>query len=110
MGMQFPEIQTTVVAMTLGLCGYGISLVLFVVALRGLGSARTGDYFSTAPFIGSAVALVFMGESASAAFLIASVLMGLGVWLHISEVHEHELTHEVLEHSHSHSHDEHHQH
>lgn len=110
MGMQFPEIQTTVVAMTLGLCGYGISLVLFVLALRGLGAARTGAYFSTAPFIGSAVALVFMGESASAAFWIASVLMGLGVWLHISEVHEHEHTHEMLEHAHAHSHDEHHQH
>ncbi|CAN1540463.1 RhaT Permeases of the drug/metabolite transporter (DMT) superfamily [Burkholderiaceae bacterium] len=110
MGMQFPEIQTTVVAMTLGLCGYGISLVLFVLALRGLGAARTGAYFSTAPFIGSAVALVFMGESASTAFWLASVLMGLGVWLHISEVHEHEHTHEVLEHSHAHSHDEHHQH
>ena len=110
MGMQFPEIQTTVFAMTLGLCGYGISLVLFVLALRGLGTARTGAYFSTAPFIGSAVALVFMGESASTAFWLASVLMGLGVWLHISEVHEHEHTHEVLEHSHAHSHDEHHQH
>ena len=110
MGMQFPEIQTTVFAMTLGLCGYGISLVLFVLALRGLGTARTGAYFSTAPFIGSAVALVFMGESASAAFWIASVLMGLGVWLHISEVHEHEHTHEVIEHSHAHSHVEHHQH
>jgi drug/metabolite transporter (DMT)-like permease len=110
MGMQFPEIQTTVVAMTLGFCGYGISLVLFVLALRGLGTARTGAYFSTAPFIGSAVALVFMGESASTAFWLASVLMGLGVWLHISEAHEHEHTHEVLEHSHAHSHDEHHQH
>ena len=110
MGMQFPEIHTTVVAMTLGLCGYGISLVLFVLALRGLGTARTGAYFSTAPFIGSAVALVFMGESASTAFWLASVLMGLGVWLHISEAHEHEHTHVVLEHSHAHSHDEHHQH
>ena len=110
MGVQFPDIQTTVVAMTLGLSGYGISLVFFVIALRELGTARTGAYFSTAPFIGSAVALVFMGETANAAFWIASVLMGLGVWLHISEVHEHEHTHEVFEHSHAHRHDQHHQH
>ena len=38
--------------MTIGLLGYGFSLVMFVVALRGLGTARTGAYFSTAPFIG----------------------------------------------------------
>jgi drug/metabolite transporter (DMT)-like permease len=110
MGTQFPQIQTLLSAMSLGLFGYGISLVLFVMALRGLGTARTGAYFSTAPFIGSAVALIFMGESTSAVFWMASVLMGIGVWLHISEVHEHEHTHDVLEHSHAHSHDEHHQH
>lgn len=75
--------------------------MLFVLALSGLGTARRGAYFSKAPFIGSAVALVFMGESASAAFWIAAVRMGFGVWLHISEVHEH---------SHAHSHNEHHQH
>jgi len=110
MGVQFPQIQILFSAMSLGLFGYGISLVFFVMALRGLGTARTGAYFSTAPFIGSAVALIFIGESASTAFWIASVLMGIGVWLHISEVHEHEHTHDVLEHSHAHSHDEHHQH
>jgi drug/metabolite transporter (DMT)-like permease len=110
MGVQLPQIQTLFSAMSLGLFGYGISLVFFVMALRGLGTARTGAYFSIAPFIGSAVALIFMGESASTAFWIASVLMGIGVWLHISEVHEHEHTHDVLEHSHNHSHDEHHQH
>lgn len=33
-----------------GLFSCGISLVLFVVALRHLGTARTGAYFSTAPF------------------------------------------------------------
>lgn len=46
-------------AMTVGLLGYGISLVLFVLALSGLGSARTGAYFSTAPFIGVGESIVF---------------------------------------------------
>lgn len=96
--------------LVVGLLGYGISLVLFVLALRGLGTARTGAYFSTAPFIGAAVSLVVLGESTSAAFWIAAVLMAWGVWLHLTEHHEHEHVHEPMEHSHRHVHDEHHRH
>lgn len=109
-GGSLPTTQTTVLAMVVGLLGYGISLVFFVLALRGLGTARTGAYFSTAPFIGSAVSLLFLGETATPLFWIASALMGLGVWLHMTETHEHEHTHTPLEHTHAHKHDEHHQH
>lgn len=38
-----------------GFFGYGVSLVPFVLALRSLGTVRTGAYFSTAPFLGAAV-------------------------------------------------------
>jgi drug/metabolite transporter (DMT)-like permease len=96
--------------LSLGLVGYGISLTLFVLALRGLGTARTGAYFSTAPFIGAAVALVLLNEATSPAFWLASGLMGLGVLLHLTEHHLHEHTHLALEHSHRHVHDVHHQH
>jgi drug/metabolite transporter (DMT)-like permease len=109
-GGSLPTPQTTVLAMVVGLLGYGISLVFFVLALRGLGTARTGAYFSTAPFIGSAVSLLFLGETATPLFWIASAFMGLGVWLHMTETHEHEHTHTPLEHTHAHTHDEHHQH
>jgi len=84
--------------------------VLFVLALRGLGTARTGAYFSVAPFVGALVSLVWLGESVGLAFWFASALMGWGVWLHLTERHEHEHTHESMEHSHAHVHDEHHQH
>lgn len=110
MGASFPAVQTSLLAMTVGLLGYGIGLVFFVLALRGLGTARTGAYFSTSPFIGSAVSLLFLGETATASFWLASALMALGLWLHLTETHEHEHTHEPLEHSHAHTHDEHHQH
>lgn len=110
MGASLPAVQTSLLAMAVGLLGYGISLVFFVLALRGLGTARTGAYFSTAPFIGSAVSLLLLGETATTAFWIASALMGLGVWLHLTETHEHEHTHQPLEHSHAHTHDEYHQH
>jgi len=110
LGASLPEPQTSLLAMAVGLLGYGISLVFFVLALRGLGTARTGAYFSTAPFIGSAVSLLLLGETATTSFWIASALMGLGVWFHLTETHEHEHTHEPLGHTHAHIHDEHHQH
>ncbi len=97
-------------AMTVGLLGYGISLVLFVLALRGLGTARTGAYFSVAPFVGAFVSIAWLGDPVGSGFWLACALMVLGVWLHLTERHEHEHTHEPMEHSHAHVHDEHHQH
>lgn len=109
-GAALPTVEVLGASLLLGLLGYGLSLVCFVLALRGLGTARTGAYFSTAPFLGAAVALGLLGESATPAFWLAAALMGLGVCLHLSERHEHEHTHEALEHAHRHVHDEHHQH
>lgn len=97
-------------AMAVGLLGYGVSLVLFVVALRGLGAARTGAYFSTAPFLGAAIAVLAFGEHPSPLFWLAAVLMAAGVWLHLQERHEHVHTHRPMTHTHRHVHDEHHQH
>ena len=97
-------------AIAVGFVGYGVSLVLFVLALRHLGSARTGAYFSVAPFFGSAVAVGLENESLTLQLVVAAMLMAIGVWLHLSERHEHLHTHEQQEHSHPHTHDEHHQH
>ena len=110
LGATLPAWPRVAEAMSVGLAGYGVSLVLFVLALRGLGSARTGAYFSTAPFIGAVVAIAVFQEPTSAAFWLAAVLMGVGVWLHLTERHEHLHTHEPLEHVHRHVHDEHHRH
>ncbi len=110
LGAALPTVRLTVTAMTIGLLGYGMSLVLFVVALRGLGSARTGAYFSTAPFIGALLAIVAFREPLSVPFGICAGLMGIGVWLHLTERHDHEHSHEPMTHSHKHTHDLHHQH
>lgn len=110
LGDVWPAWPTALGAMAVGLLGYGISLVLFVLALRGLGTARTGAYFSVAPFLGALVSLLLLGESVSSGFWLACALMAFGVWLHLTERHEHEHTHEPMEHSHAHVHDEHHQH
>jgi drug/metabolite transporter (DMT)-like permease len=110
LGARLPSAGFALAAMTLGLAGYGISLVLYVLALRGLGAARAGAYFSTAPFVGAALAIGMLHEPLSAAFCAAAVLMAAGVWLHLTEHHEHEHAHELLEHDHLHRHDSHHQH
>ena len=105
-----PSLAGWLAAGLLGFLGYGVSLVLFIVALRNLGTARTGAYFSVAPFAGAALAIAMLGERPGPAFWPAAGLMALGVWLHLSEHHEHAHTHEELEHAHEHTHDEHHQH
>jgi drug/metabolite transporter (DMT)-like permease len=110
LGARLPTLGVAAAAMGVGLLGYGVSLVLFVLALRGLGSARTGAYFSVAPFFGAAVAIGVFGEPLSWPFALAGALMAIGVWLHLTEVHEHEHAHDALTHTHAHHHDAHHQH
>ena len=110
MGGKLPQVPAIVAAGIVGFFGYGVSLVLFVVALRHLGSARTSAYFSTAPFFGATVAILAFGDPITLPLVIAGALMGLGVWLHVSEHHQHIHEHEPITHSHAHAHDEHHQH
>jgi drug/metabolite transporter (DMT)-like permease len=109
-GDRLPGPTITVVAGAAGFLGYGVSLALFVLALRQLGAARTGAYFSTAPFLGAVAAIVFLHEPLTLQLVAAGLLMGLGVWLHLTEHHEHEHEHEEVEHAHAHVHDAHHQH
>jgi drug/metabolite transporter (DMT)-like permease len=99
-----------IAAPVLGLFGYGISLTLFVWSLRHLGTARTGAYFSVAPFFGAAMAVLILAERPGSAFWIAAIMMAIGVWLHVSEQHSHVHQHKRLIHTHKHRHDEHHQH
>lgn len=109
-GAEVPSVLTIMACGTVGLVGYGISLTLFVLALRTLGTARTGAYFSVAPFAGAAISLMVLGDGPTVAFFLAAALMGIGVWLHLTERHDHEHEHEALAHDHRHVHDEHHHH
>lgn len=109
MGASMPTLPNLAGAMVVGLLAYGVSLALFVVSLRHLGTARTGAYFSVAPFFGAVLA-VLMGEAVTLPLVIAGALMALGTWLHLTERHGHGHTHEKMGHDHEHVHDEHHQH
>jgi len=93
-----------------GLLGYGVSLICFIMALRHLGTARTGAYYSTAPFVGAALGVALLGDPVTPWMALAAALMAAGVWLHLSEEHGHPHVHEPLEHEHAHAHDAHHRH
>lgn len=109
-GSHLPDFLTLIQVSLIGFLGYGVSLVLFIRGLSYLGTARTGAYFSTAPFAGAILSLVFLHETLTINLLAAAGFMAFGVWLHLTESHEHEHSHEEEEHEHMHVHDEHHQH
>lgn len=110
LGYSLPTLPIAAAAGVVGFLGYGVSLVLFVLALRHLGTARAGAYFSVAPFFGAMLALLLQGDPLTWQLSVAGTLMAIGVWLHVTELHGHAHAHEHLEHTHNHSHDDHHRH
>jgi drug/metabolite transporter (DMT)-like permease len=109
-GAAVPGLFTLLASAWVGLLGYGVSLMFFVLSLRHLGTARTGAYFSLAPFVGAFIAILILEEGVTPNYLSGAVLMGIGVWLHLTECHDHEHRHGTVDHDHSHVHDEHHLH
>ena len=109
LGASLPAARSIAGALVVGFFAYGVSLVLFILAMRHLGTARAGAYFSVAPFFGAVLAIA-LGESPTWPLAAAGALMALGIWLHLTERHVHEHTHEPITHEHWHTHDEHHQH
>ena len=109
LGAHLPAAGNIAAALVVGFFAYGISLVLFIVAMRHVGTARAGAYFSIAPFFGAVLAII-LGDAVTWPLVVAGLLMAVGIWLHLTERHEHEHTHEPMTHDHWHTHDEHHQH
>lgn len=109
-GARLPTPAYLIGAGGLGFIGYGISLALYVMALRQLGTARASAYYATAPYVGAVIAVVVFDETVTWPLLIAGTLMAFGVWLHLTERHEHWHEHEPMTHTHRHRHDTHHQH
>ncbi|MBG9390302.1 EamA family transporter [Caenimonas sp. DR4.4] len=113
LGATWPAWPVVSGAALLGFASYGASLALFVVALRELGAARTGAYFSVAPFFGAVLSVLLLGEPLTATLGAAGLLMAAGVALHLTERHEHRHAHVAMQHTHEHVHgagDTHHDH
>jgi drug/metabolite transporter (DMT)-like permease len=110
LGAKWPNLPHVAGSMVVGVFAYGASLVLFVVGLRHLGTARTGAYYSLAPFFGAVLSITFLHERLGSRLIIAGALMGIGLWLHLTEKHIHAHIHVAMDHEHEHTHDAHHQH
>jgi len=106
-----PSLKIILLAMLLGFFSYGFSLVLFILAMRNLGSARTSAFFGTAPFIGAILAFILFKEIPNIMFIISLPIMMAGTIFLLREEHSHRHVHEYIAHEHRHSHkDGHHNH
>jgi drug/metabolite transporter (DMT)-like permease len=111
LGKPLPALGSALWAMALGAVSYGLSIQLFILAMRDLGAARTSALFGSAPFVGALLSVVLFWEMPQALFWVAIPLMIGGVWLMLTERHAHPHVHTPEEHAHRHFHpDEHHQH
>ncbi|MDW5563845.1 MAG: EamA family transporter [Methanomassiliicoccus sp.] len=102
-----PEILA---ALLLGSLSYGVSLVLFILALGSLGPARTGAFFALGPFIGAVAAVVLLQEMPNLVIVPAGALMALGAYLLLTERHTHLHWHSRVVHEHVHEHGNEHSH
>ena len=109
-GDAWPKSMTVAAALGVGFVGYGLSLALYVRALRDLGTARASAYFSAGPFVGAALGLWLWHEPVTPLLAGGAAAMAAGLWVHLMERHQHLHDHEPLAHSHRHIHDEHHHH
>jgi drug/metabolite transporter (DMT)-like permease len=110
-GSHIPNLSHTAFALIVGAICYGASLLLFILALRDLGSARSSALFATAPFIGAVISFIVCKDVPTVQFIISVPLMIVGIFLLFRESHEHSHEHEYVEHDHFHDHtDAHHDH
>ena len=111
LGRPMPPWGTIGLALLVGAVCYGLSIQLFILALRGLGTARTSTLFGIAPFVGTTLSLLFLNDKPQILFWAALPVMLVGAWLMLTENHQHRHIHEPLEHTHAHDHsDNHHNH
>jgi drug/metabolite transporter (DMT)-like permease len=106
LGNQLPSLKIILGTLALGFVSYGLSTILFIRSMRGLGAARTSALYGTAPLAGVLLSIVIFGEFPSFFFVIAAILMIGGALLLVNENHEHTHIHTALIHEHSHSHDD----
>jgi drug/metabolite transporter (DMT)-like permease len=104
LGMAITWDLSIIYALLLGSFSYGISLVFFIKALEGLGSFRTGMFFSLAPFIGAITSLLLLQEWIGWVMFPAVLFTAAGFWLISTENHLHPHLHQEAVHTHLHNH------
>ncbi len=106
LGNPMPSLPSIISTMILGFISYGMSTILFILSMRGLGAARTSALYGTAPLAGVLLSIIIFGESPSSSYSLAGILMIGGALMLINEEHAHSHTHTAMLHEHSHRHDD----
>ena len=106
LGNRVPDAGTVVKALVLGSLSYGLSIVLFVRAMRGLGAARSSALFGTAPLAGMLLSLILLGDKFTPVLAASAALAVAGGLLLVNERHGHSHLHEAVLHAHAHVHDD----
>ena len=111
LGEHLPSLPAALALLGCGASGYGLSLRLYLTAQRRMGAARTGSIFAIAPFVGAALGLVLGDQAHGLGAAASGLLFAVGLWLHLTERHQHAHLHEAVNHEHPHRHDDgHHDH
>lgn len=72
---KIPDLKIIVIAMVIGFFCYVLSIVLYVFAMRELGSARTSALYGSEPFVGSILSFILLGDVPSNMLFIAVPIM-----------------------------------
>ncbi len=111
LGSPIPSFKIILLTVLLGFFSYGLSIQLFILAMRQLGAARTSTLFGIAPFVGVVLSFVLTREIPQSLFWLSLPIMIVGAWFMLTENHLHPHMHEAVKHAHQHFHpDEHHDH
>lgn len=119
-GEELPAPLDSFLAMCLGFVSYGLSIFVYIRAQRDLGAAKTSAYYAVAPFIGSFLSFLVVGEKLSLKYYVALFFMVAGTVFVIMDTlvkththaHKHVLvhTHDGIRHTHQITHEHVHHH
>ena len=110
LGERLPAPASILSILLLGFVSYGLSTMLFIYAMRGLGAARTSALYGTAPLAGVLLSFIIFRDPITLLFVLAAALMAAGALLLANEEHAHFHIHMPVLHEHRHRHDEFHEH
>jgi drug/metabolite transporter (DMT)-like permease len=100
------DVQTLAIALFVGALSYGASIVFYIRSAQKIGATRAQVLFSSAPFFGVALSVIFVGESLSIMYVIAIPIFIFGVAFLLMEDHDHAHSHDAITHEHFHRHDD----
>lgn len=106
LGQQLPALTSILGILLLGFISYGLSTMLFIYSMRGLGASRTSALYGTAPLAGVILSIIIFHDPITLPFVVAAILMVAGALLLAKEEHAHFHIHMPVVHEHIHSHED----